>query len=96
MSRVPCWRRISPEATAVVAILLGPAQPAWVFKPEAGATIRALWDASVAAQQERVACLAGTVGPDTVMVTAERQLEPGEADSLTRRPPRISAGMTAS
>ena len=64
-------------------ILLGRTQPAWVFEREAGVTIRSVWDASVIAQQERVACLAGTIGPDTVVVTAAMPLTPGEADSLT-------------
>ncbi len=77
------WHLLGWSVAASAAILLGPAQPAWVFEPEAGATIRSLWDASVTAQQERVACLAGTVDPDTVVVTAARPLEPMETDSLT-------------
>ncbi|MDZ4864721.1 MAG: hypothetical protein SGJ01_14920 [Gemmatimonadota bacterium] len=83
MNSAPSLRPMRWSAAVVTAILLGPAQPAWVFEREAGVTIRSVWDASVLAQQERVACLAGTVGPDTVVVAAAGPLEPREADSLT-------------
>lgn len=52
------------------------------FSPEAGRALRALWDASVAAQEERVACLAATVRGDSVLVTAILPLAPAEADSM--------------
>ena len=83
MSRDPCWRWLSCSAAVTVAVTLGPAQPVWVFSPAAGAAIRSLWDLSTAVHQERVACLAGSIGLDTVLILAARALEPSEADSLT-------------
>lgn len=83
MSSTSRLRPMGWSAAVVTAILFGPTQPVWVFEPEAGATIRSVWDASVIAQQERVACLAGTVSRDSVIVTAAGPVEPGEADSLT-------------
>lgn len=52
------------------------------FSAEAGQAVRALWDTSLAAQQERVACLKASVGNDTVLVTGILPLEPVEADSM--------------
>jgi hypothetical protein len=44
--------------------------------------LRDLWEASVAAREERVACLASTIRNDTVFVTRVRPLDPEDADSL--------------
>ena len=52
------------------------------FGAEAGAALRALWDESVAAQQERVACLAADIRGDTVFVQRVLRLEPDAADSM--------------
>jgi hypothetical protein len=52
------------------------------FSHEAGAGLQSLWQASLAAREERVACLASTVRNDTVFVTRIKPLEPEEADSL--------------
>jgi hypothetical protein len=52
------------------------------FSHEAGAGLQRLWQASVAAKEERVACLASTVRNDTVFVTRIEALEPEDADSL--------------
>ena len=52
------------------------------FSPEAGTALRALWEESVAANQERVACLAADIGSDTVFVRVVRRVEPDAADSM--------------
>jgi hypothetical protein len=52
------------------------------FSREAGQGLRDLWNASVAAREERVACLAATVRNDTVFVSSVAPLEPEDADSM--------------
>ncbi|MFL5471002.1 MAG: hypothetical protein ACJ8AM_01470 [Gemmatimonadales bacterium] len=52
------------------------------FSQEAGSALQAMWRESVAAREERVACLASTIGSDTVFVTRVLALEPEEADSM--------------
>ena len=42
----------------------------------------ALWQSSLAAKEERVACLASSIRNDTVFVTAVAPLEPEGADSM--------------
>ena len=59
-----------------------PPTPAFRFSREAGGALRQLWETSVAAKEERVACLASTIRNDTVFVTQVHPLEPEEADSL--------------
>ena len=83
MRRAVSSRRLVWAAAAVLVSQAGPAQPAWVFTPEAGATIRRVWELSIRAEQERVACMAGVVGADTVVIAGVQSLEPDEADSLT-------------
>lgn len=51
------------------------ASPTFRFAPEAGRTLRSLWEASVAAQQERVACLSAEVRHDSVFVVRILPLE---------------------
>lgn len=58
-------------------------QPAFRFSPEAGLGLRALWEQSVAAKQERVACLGTTIRNDTVFVERILALAPQEADSMS-------------
>jgi hypothetical protein len=55
---------------------------AFRFSKEAGASLRALWNASVAAHEERVACLASSIRNDTVFVARIDPLAPEEADSM--------------
>jgi hypothetical protein len=55
---------------------------AFRFSREAGAALGALWKASLAAREERVACLASTIRNDTVFVSRIDPLEPEEADSM--------------
>jgi hypothetical protein len=57
-------------------------EPKFLFSTEAGAALRTLWDESVAAQQERVACLAADIRGDTVFVQSILRLEPDAADSM--------------
>jgi hypothetical protein len=57
-------------------------QASFRFSTEAGAALAALWAESVAAGQERVACLAADIRGDTVVVNRVRRVEPDAADSL--------------
>jgi hypothetical protein len=57
--------------------------PAFQFSPEAGRALRSLWTASVAAKEERVACLGATVRNDTVFVSRILPLSPAGADSMS-------------
>lgn len=52
------------------------------FTPEAGAALRALWETSAAAGEERAACLAAAVRGDSVIVSRVLTLPPEAADSL--------------
>lgn len=52
------------------------------FSLEAGAALKALWEESVEAHQERVACLDADVRGDTVFVTRVHRVSPDAADSL--------------
>jgi len=57
--------------------------PAFRFSGEAGLALRALWEQSVAAKEERVACLGASVRNDTVFVSRILALGPQEADSMS-------------
>jgi hypothetical protein len=59
-----------------------PPQPAFRFSPEVGRTLTTLRRTSVAARQERVACLASTIRNDTVFVSRVLPVETGGADSM--------------
>jgi hypothetical protein len=59
------------------------AQPAFHFSSEAGLGLRALWEQSLAAKQERVACLGAAIRNDTVFVDRILALAPEEADSMS-------------
>jgi hypothetical protein len=52
------------------------------FSADAGTTLRALWEESAAAHEERVACLAADIRGDTVFVSRILRLEPDAADSM--------------
>ncbi len=52
------------------------------FSHEAGTGLQALWQESLAAREERVACLASTIRNDTVFVTRISMVKSDEADSL--------------
>ncbi len=59
-----------------------PPEPTFRFTREAGSALRDLWQTSVAAREERVACLASTIRNDTVLVTRVQALDPEDADSM--------------
>lgn len=59
-----------------------PAPAVFSFTPEAGRVLRALWEESVAAQAERVACLGATVRDGAVLVSRVLPLPPEAADSM--------------
>ncbi len=52
------------------------------FSAEAGAALKALWEESVEAHQERVACLGADIRGDTVFVNHVQRVTPDAADSL--------------
>jgi hypothetical protein len=52
------------------------------FSAEAGSALKALWEESVEAHQERVACLAADIRGDTVFVHRVHRVTPDAADSL--------------
>ena len=60
---------------------------AFRFEPDATPELHRLWEASSEAKAERVACLAATIGGDTVQISRVFSLDPGPADSMG-----ISAG----
>ena len=59
-----------------------PSQASFRFSAEAGTTLRALWEESVAAHEERAACLAADIRGDTVFVSRVLRVEPDAADSM--------------
>jgi hypothetical protein len=61
----------------------GRPEPAFRFSAEAGHSLRALWEQSAAAKEERVACLGASIRNDTVFVDRILALEPREADSMS-------------
>jgi hypothetical protein len=54
----------------------------FLFSAEAGSALKALWEESVEAHQERVACLAADIRGDTVFVRRVLPVAPDAADSL--------------
>lgn len=77
---------------AAITLLVTGAAPgrvpvAFRFEDGARAGLRQLWDESARLHAERVACLTGSIGTDTVHITGVLALESGSSDSLG-----ISAG----
>ncbi len=58
-------------------------QPTWVIEAPARPALSALWRASVTARAERVACLSGRIGSDSVWITGAAPVVTRGADSLT-------------
>ena len=73
---------LAGSPSLVAAQQTGGPQPAFRFSREAGRTLGDLWRASLAAREERVACLASSIRNDTVFVSRVAPLEPEEADSM--------------
>lgn len=71
----------------MVALLLAADGPdrvptAFRFEPSARPELHRLWEASLSAKAERVACLAGSIDSDTVRISGVLPLEVGASDSL--------------
>ena len=73
----------SPAAAQTDSVPTSGPQPAFHFSSEAGLGFRALWEQSLAAKQERVACLGASIRNDTVFVDRILALAPQEADSMS-------------
>jgi hypothetical protein len=52
------------------------------FSRDAGQALRALWTTSVAAREERAACLASSIRNDTVFISGVAAVEAEDADSM--------------
>jgi len=70
------------SAASVAAQQAAAPKPAFRFSREAGLALGELWRASLAAREERVACLASSIRNDTVFVSKVAALDPEEADSM--------------
>jgi hypothetical protein len=70
------------SAASLAAQQAGAPKPAFRFNREAGLALGELWRASLAAREERVACLASSIRNDTVFVSKVAAVEPEEADSM--------------
>src|SRR6185503_3823564 len=73
----------SPAAAQTDSVPTSGPQPVFQFSSEAGLGLRALWEQSLAAKQERVACLGASIRNDTVFVDRILALAPQEADSMS-------------
>src|SRR3954470_11147432 len=73
---------IAGSSGSLAAQQAGAPKPAFRFSRGGGLALGELWRASLAAQEERVACLASTIRNDTVFVSRIDPLEPEEADSM--------------
>lgn len=72
-----------PAALAVAPLLAQAAGgPTFRFTREAGRALGELWRESVAAREERVACLAATIRRDTVWVNRILPVDSEQADSV--------------
>jgi hypothetical protein len=57
--------------------------PTWVVEAPARPALSALWQASISARAERVACVSGRIGRDTVWISGAAPVVTSGADSLT-------------
>ncbi|HEX7336447.1 MAG TPA: hypothetical protein VF252_04490 [Gemmatimonadales bacterium] len=87
MTRRWRWIPIAGMALLLVTASAGRIPRAFQFEPAATPELHRLWDESMEAKAERVACLAGEIESDTVRITGVYALQPGYSDSLG-----ISAG----
>jgi hypothetical protein len=83
--RASTARRLGMAALAV--FLVGadaptPVPTALSFEPDARPQLHQLWNASMDAKAERVACLAATIEADTVRISAVFPLIPARSDSM--------------
>jgi len=78
-------RRIAFSVLAVLLLAAGSPDPvptAFRFDPDAGPLLHQLWQSSLGAKAERVACLAATLESDTVRISDVLPLDPARSDSL--------------
>ncbi len=80
LSRVGGWAIVAIGAT-VCPVVVQAQLPTWVIDSAARPVLKQLWASSVAAPAERVACLAGSIAPDTVWIT-DAMLLAGAGESL--------------
>ena len=79
---LPAAMAVSAAASSATAQTGRAPQATFRFSHEAGIGLQALWQESLAAREERVACLASTIRNDTVFVTRIAMVKSEEADSL--------------
>jgi hypothetical protein len=82
MARLAIPLRIGVVALLLAADGAGRIPTAFRFEPSARPELRRLWEASLSAKAERVACLAGSIDGDTVLISRVLPLEVGASDSL--------------
>jgi hypothetical protein len=78
-------RGIAFSALAILLLAagsLGPVPTAFRFDLDARPLLHELWQSSLAAKAERVACLAATIEGDTVRISDVLPLDPARSDSL--------------
>jgi hypothetical protein len=75
------WLVVTALCPAAAAQEAGP-KAEFRFSSGAGASLRTLWEESLAAREERVACLAADITGDTVLVSRILRVEPDGADSM--------------
>lgn len=77
---VTCW--LGLVSLGLPAAAQEAPQATFRFSAEAGAALKALWEESEAAHQERVACLGAEIQGDTVLVSRVLPVAPDAADSM--------------
>jgi hypothetical protein len=82
VTRATLWGWLGVALCPVAAAQSRPSGASFRFSAEAGSALRALWQESVEAKQERVACLGADIRGDTVFVGRVLRLEPDAADSM--------------
>jgi hypothetical protein len=82
---MPARWSIGLSALAVLLLAAGspgPVPTAFQFDPDARPLLHQLWQSSLNAKAERVACLAATIEGDTVRISDVLPLDPARSDSL--------------
>jgi hypothetical protein len=89
MARLGGTLRIGIVVLVLAAFGAGRSPTAFRFEPSARPELHRLWELSVSAKAERVACLAGSIEADTVRISRVFPLAVGASDSLG-----VSAGLS--
>jgi hypothetical protein len=82
---MPAERSIALSALAILLLaagIPGPVPTVFRFDPDARPLLHQLWQSSLGAKAERVACLAATIESDTVRISDVLPLGPARSDSL--------------